>query len=179
MGAATAQKSDHPGESAVLSSRCRDSRSYGHHDGRHCCGGDFDDGLGHGHCYAHDHEFAHHLGPCSLYYGHRVLVVHGRHCILLPCYAFGSGLRFGHAAGRQVVTEDEYQREESVNLWAQGPYVKDERKPLVVRSVDSLKANTGRSGICVVLFTRSGQMTEISGILTPTVCLRGYYHHEQ
>jgi hypothetical protein len=31
-----------------------------------------------------------------------------------------------------VETEDEYPgREKSVNLWARGPYVKDERKPLV------------------------------------------------
>jgi hypothetical protein len=162
MGAATAQKSDHPAESAVPSSRCRGSRSYGHHDGRHCCGGGFDDGLGHGHCYARDHDFARHLGPCRDY---RVLVVHGHHCILLPCYAFGSGLRSGRAAGRQVVTEDEHQRAENVSLWARGPYVKDERKPLVVvRSIDSLKVNARRSSTCVVLFTRSGINLDLAGI---------------
>jgi hypothetical protein len=34
-----------------------------------------------------------------------------------------------------VETEDEYaRREESVNLWARGPYVKDERKPLVAKA---------------------------------------------
>jgi hypothetical protein len=44
-----------------------------------------------------------------------------------------------------VVTEDEYQREESVNLWARGPYVKDERKPLVVRSIDALEANASKA----------------------------------
>ena len=127
MGAETAQKSDHPAESAVLSSRCRD---YGHY-GRHCCGGGFG---GHGHCYARDHVFVHHLGPCGRDYGRCVLVAHGRHCVLRPCYAFGSGLRPCRAAGRQVETEDEYQRrEEGVNLWALGPYVKDERKPLVAR----------------------------------------------
>jgi hypothetical protein len=133
MGAETAQKSDHPAESVVLSSRCRESHSYGHQDGRHCRAGGFDDGLGRGHCYARDHVFVRHLGPCRRDYGRRVLVVHGRHCILRPCYAFGGGLRSGHAAGRQVETEDEYQRrEKSVNLWAREPYVKDEQKPLVV-----------------------------------------------
>jgi hypothetical protein len=134
MGAETAQKSDHPAESAVLSSRCRDSHSYGHHNGRHCCGGGFDDGLGRGHYYARDHVFVRHLGPCGRDYGRRVLVVHGRHCILRPCYAFGSGLCSGHGAGRQVETEDEYpRREEGENLWVRGPYVKDERKPLVAK----------------------------------------------
>ena len=134
MGAETAQKSDHSAESAVLSSRCRDSHSYGHRNGRHCCGGGFDDGPGRGHYYARDHVFVRHLGPCSRDYGRRVLVVHGRHCILRPCYAFGSGLRSGHAAGKPVEMEDEHpRREESVNLWARGPYVKDERKPLVAK----------------------------------------------
>src|SRR6266852_3610701 len=134
MGAETAQESGHPAESAVLSSRCHDSHSCGHH----CCGGGFDDGRGH--CYARDHAFVRHLGPYGHDCGRRVLVVYGHHCILRPCYAFGSGLRSGHAAGRRVETEDEYP---SVNLWAREPYVKDERKPLVAKmdSLDLLKAN--------------------------------------
>lgn len=117
MGAETAQKRDHPVESAVPSSGCRASRSYGHQTCRHCCGGGFDGGLGRGHRYARDHVLVRHLDPCSRDYGRRVLVVHGHHCILRLCCAFGSGLHFGHAAGRQVETEDEYQRrEEGVNL---------------------------------------------------------------
>ena len=148
MGPETAQKSDHPAESVVLSSHCRDSHSCGHHDGRHCCGGGFDDGLDRGHCYARDHVFVHHLGPCSRDYGRRVLVVHDRHCILRPCYAFGSGLRSGHAVGRQVETEDEYERKgESVNLLARGPYVKDERKPLVAKVAIHSKSTQGGEAV--------------------------------
>lgn len=126
MGAETAQKS------VVPSSRCRESHSYGHRNGRHCCGGDFDfdDGLGHGHCYARDHVFVRHLAQRGRDYGHCVHLVH----VLRPCYASGSGLRSDHAVGRQVEREDGYPRkEESVNLWARGPYVKDERKPLVAK----------------------------------------------
>ena len=112
---------DHLAESAVLSNCCHDSHSYGHRIGRHCCDGGYDDDFG------RDHVVVRHLGRDC---GRCAHLVHVRHCILRPCYAFGSGPRSGHAAGRQVGTEDGYPRkEESVNLWARGPYAKDERKP--------------------------------------------------
>ena len=132
VGVVTAQKNGHLAESAVLSSCRHDAHSYGHrNNGRqYCGGGDFDDDLGRGHCYARDPVVVGHPGLRSRDCGPCVHLVHVPHCIRRPCYAFGSGLRSGHAVERQVETEDGYPRkEESVNLWARGPYVKDGRKP--------------------------------------------------
>lgn len=122
MNVETGRKGDHAAEPDFpLSHGPQHFHLSGRCDDLHCCGGGFDDDLGHGfrrdHCYAHGH-------------------VAVRCYILRPRYALDSGRGTGHAlcwhlmfadvAGRR----DDYQRgEKRLSLWARGPYGKDGRKP--------------------------------------------------